>query len=60
MTIESFSQFKDLLLLGMGGVIVWLLRNLVTSIQELNVKVAVVIERTDGHEHRISKLEERG
>ena len=59
MNIDTFAQFKDLLLFGMGGVIVWLLRSLVTSIQELNVKVAVVIERTDGHEHRIAKLEER-
>lgn len=35
------------------------LQKMADSVEELNVKVAIVIERTDHHEKRISKLEER-
>lgn len=30
-----------------------------TSVQELNIKMAVMIERQSGHEERIRKLEDR-
>ncbi len=29
------------------------------SIHELNIKIAVVIERVDSHEHRLSRVEEK-
>lgn len=35
------------------------LDRLVSSVEALNTKIAVVIERLDQHEHRINKLEER-
>ena len=35
------------------------LHKMADSVEELNVKVAIVIERTDHHEKRIAKLEER-
>ena len=36
-----------------------ILRELKESVEELNVNVAVVVERVDGHERRIGKLEEK-
>lgn len=36
------------------------LRRLVDSVENLNVKMAVIVEKTDHHERRISRLEEKG
>jgi hypothetical protein len=55
----DFAAFKDWAFLGVltGGVyILWQIK---TSVDELNVKIAVVINRTDSHEKRIEKLEEK-
>lgn len=43
--------------LGAAAMIVREMRWIRESIQQLNVRVAVVIEKTDNHEKRISKLE---
>jgi hypothetical protein len=43
-------------------VFTWLvfeIRQMRKSVDDLNIHVAVVIERVDHHEHRISKIEEK-
>ena len=35
------------------------IKEMTQSINQLNIKLAVVIERQDSHEHRISKLEDK-
>lgn len=35
------------------------LDKLISSVDELNVKIAVVVEKVNGHEDRLNKLEER-
>lgn len=63
--LMDFNAFKDWVLLGLlsGAVyILWqakdAMNELKDSIIELNLKMAVIIERTDSHEKRIEKLEE--
>lgn len=54
----DFLAFKDWVLLGLlsGGVyILWQLKD---SVQQLNVQIAVVIERMNNHEKRLEKLED--
>lgn len=55
----DFLAFKDWTLLGLltGGVyILWQLK---ASVDQLNVQIAVVIERMNNHEKRIEKLEDK-
>ena len=58
----GFDQFITWLFYGvMGGVSafgVYILAKLLTSVEELNVKMAVIIFRTEDHEKRLDKLEE--
>lgn len=42
---------------GLGGLGIWILQDLATSVKALNVKMATICERVDGHEHRIDRLE---
>ena len=42
-----------------GSKLVDILQNIQKSIETLNIQIAVVIERTDSHEKRIEKLEEK-
>jgi len=66
----GFEAFKDQLLIGVVSILVILLgfigRSLLVildeikvSMIELNTRIAVVIERTDNHEKRLDKLEEK-
>jgi outer membrane murein-binding lipoprotein Lpp len=47
------------LLLAMGSRISGDLHEMSLSVRELNTKMAVIIERVEGHDKRIVKLEER-
>jgi len=47
------------LLLAMGSRISSDLLDMSGSVKELNTKMAVIIERVEGHDRRIVKLEER-
>jgi hypothetical protein len=54
----DFNQFREWAFLTVitGGVgIMWGLKK---SVEELNIKIAVIIEKIDTHEKRISRLEE--
>lgn len=59
----DFIEFAKYIFYGlMGGVAsygVYVLAKIQASIEELNVKVAVVISRSDSHEKRLDKLEEK-
>lgn len=65
----EFGQFFVDIFYALGSmVLVWVgysfgevktsLRELTTSVTELNVKMATIIEKTDSHERRISRLED--
>lgn len=65
----NWEQTKDLILMGIPtlgvGIISYYLNKmdktgeeLSKSIQELNIKVAVILEKINGHEDRIKKLED--
>ncbi|HLB42012.1 MAG TPA: hypothetical protein VJN02_03995 [Gammaproteobacteria bacterium] len=57
----DFIQFKDWVLIGLlssiGPAIVYILWKMYGSIENLNIKIAVVLERLNSHEKRIKKLE---
>jgi hypothetical protein len=57
----DFAAFKDWALLGLIAGGIWLLfdvlKKLLNSVELLNERVAVVIEKTNDHELRIEKLE---
>lgn len=66
----EFSEFfKDIFYALASLVVVWIgysfsevkesLRQLTSSVTELNVKMATIIEKTDSHERRISRLEDK-
>ncbi len=42
---------------ALGGLGIWLLQDLVSSVKDLNSKMATIVARVDGHEHRIDRLE---
>jgi hypothetical protein len=58
----DFIQAKDLILQGMAmGMVGWLvyeIRRTRESVEQLNIKIAVVIRDIDDHGHRIEKLED--
>lgn len=54
MDFEGFKEWVFLGLLSGGVYILWTLK---LSIEDLNIKMAVIIERTSNHEKRIEKLE---
>lgn len=58
----DFSQTKDLILqgvaVGMVGWLVYEIRRTRESIEQLNIKMAVIIRDIDDHGHRIEKLED--
>jgi hypothetical protein len=57
----DFTQFAFWLLCGLlasfGSLGLVILSKLVQSVEALNVKIAVIIEKIDTHEKRITKLE---
>jgi hypothetical protein len=59
----QWSDFKDIalhvLLSGWFLIFVYFLKKLIGSIDDLNVKLAVVIERLSDHERRLDQLERR-
>ncbi len=55
----DWMQTKDMILIGMAGGVMFYARMLVVSVQELNIKVAVIIEKLETHDERIKRLEER-
>jgi len=56
MTFSSFMEWAFLGMLAGGVTILWQMKN---SMQEMNVKLAVILERIDGHEKRLTRLEEK-
>lgn len=59
----DFIAFKDWAFLGIlsGGICAgcYILWELKKSVDALNIQIAIIIERTDNHEKRIEKLEEK-
>lgn len=66
----TFFEFKDLLITGLATVILGIigytvaelvnvLKSIRDSIAELNTQIAIVIAKTDNHERRIERLEEK-
>lgn len=52
-------QFQEFIYWCFQGLITLAALWIAKSVSELNVKIAVVIEKLDAHEKRIEKLEER-
>lgn len=55
----SWDQAKDVLVLSMMGLMTTFMGALVWVVYGLAVNVAVIISRVDGHEKRITTIEER-
>lgn len=66
----EWTEVAKTILYALAGVVaVWIgrsfdelksdIKDLTHSVSDLNKNVAVVVERSDGHEKRISRLEER-
>ncbi len=53
----DFRGFKDWALLGLLTIGIFFLGRIESSVNELNVKIAVVIEKTNNHERRLENLE---
>jgi len=56
MTLSGLMEWAFLGMLAGGVSILWQMKN---SMQEMNVKLAVILERIDGHEKRLTRLEEK-
>jgi hypothetical protein len=55
----EFNAFKEWVFLGVitsGTYILWQLKQ---SVEHLNCKIAVIIEKIDTHDKRITKLEDK-
>ena len=59
----DWDQAKDAIfmamLTGFAGFLGIQLMRLVRSVEELNIKIAMLLERVDGHERRLTRIEER-
>lgn len=55
----NWSEFMSWAFLGLTGGAVGILWLAVKSLVELNIKIAVVIDKIEGHEQRIKDLERR-
>jgi hypothetical protein len=55
----DFVEFKDWMTLGLLSGGVYVLYSLKASVEELNTRVAVIIEKISHHERRIEHLEDR-
>lgn len=44
---------------AIAGYGVYVLSKLQTSVEELNIKIAVVVEKLDSHEKRLTRLEDQ-
>ena len=53
----NFAEFKDWAFLGLLGGGVTILYMLKASVDQLNIQIAIVIERMNNHEKRIDRLE---
>lgn len=56
---ESYRLIVEAILVPIAIQAVSVLSSLKKSVEELNVKIAVIVNRVDSHEHRIGKLEEK-
>jgi hypothetical protein len=56
MTLE---HIKDLMLMGLGSILIYILKGMKDSVDKLNIQIAVVIDRQDNHEKRLDNLENR-
>ena len=58
----EWEQAKDAIFMamlsGFAGFLCLQTMRLVKSIEELNIKIAMLLERVDGHERRITRIEE--
>lgn len=55
----DFNQAKDALLILLGSGLVYILKGIKESVDKLNIQIAVVIHKTNDHEKRIEKLEDK-
>jgi hypothetical protein len=55
----DFVAFKDWALLGLLTCGVYIMYLVLVSLERLNVKMAVVIERLSNHDKRIERLEKK-
>lgn len=59
----DWNQAKDMLLIGMASALSGYLgiqiRHLVASVEKLNLQIALILQRVEGHENRINRLEEK-
>lgn len=55
----EFINILGTVLVGLAGLIANLFAKLVTSVNHLNEKMAVVITKLENHENRINKLEDK-
>lgn len=53
----DFNSFKDWVFISLLSGGVWILYGLKASVEQLNISIAVTIERMNNHEKRIDKLE---
>lgn len=58
LNIIDWAHAKDLILMGLSGFAIHYIKQLTASVQELNIQVAVILEKLNGHEDRIKKLED--
>lgn len=55
--IDLMRAALELAITGIGALMLWILSDMAKSIKDLNVKMAVIVERVDTHEKRIDRLE---
>jgi hypothetical protein len=55
----DFNEFKEWAFLGLLSGGVYILYTLKQAIDDLNIKMAVIIEKTGNHERRIENLESK-
>lgn len=59
MSPEMLDWFFKAIMSGLGGMAVYILSDLKNSVSDLNLKMAVIVTKVEGHDERISRLEDR-
>lgn len=59
MNPETLDWFFKAIMSGIGALAVYILSELLKSIAELNLKMAVIVTKIEGHDERISRLEDK-
>jgi len=50
---------SQIVIIIVGGVVSWLMRDIASSVKELNIKIATIINEMQYHDKRITNLEEK-